>query len=157
MAEKENSTREGSASKRLYCRRYAGQPVAVCDGVVQFDQLGLVVGVVGDATGNPVSPPRPISEEQKRVLEEVGGLVELSAEEVRHLPLQIENERRRREFVDRVTQCIHAARRRLRRWPSIREVQAKLVEFGFPAGRKEKIGEQLQVLKNEQEKGNNKR
>ena len=157
MEEEQNGPREGAGSKRLCCRRYAGRQLAVCDGVVRMDQWGLVVGVVKDARGKPISPPRPISEEQKRVLEEVGGLVELSAEEVRQLPLQIENERRRHEFVDRVTQCIHIVRRRLRRWPSIREVQATLVERGFPAGRKERISEQLQVLKNEQEKRNSKR
>ena len=157
MAEEQNGTREDAASKRLYCAGYAGMEVMVRQGWVRFDKRGFVVGMIKTAGGGIVDPPQPISKQQKRKLEELAGLVELSAEEVRHLPLQIENERRRRESVERIAECIHTARRRLERWPSIREVQATLVECGFAAGRKEKISEQLQLLKNERRRRNSRR
>lgn len=147
----ESFTTTPAHSSTLYCRKYAGRTTIIHDGVIGFDDMGRVIGVVEDAEGNLFDPPRPISAGQRKVLEEVGGLVELSPKEARELPLHLENQRRHDVFVERVTEAIEIARRELRRWPSIRETQKVLVQMGHPAGRKEKICEQIWRLRNQED------
>ncbi len=136
---------------RLYCPLMAGRELGVCDGLIRFGKEGFVIGVVERPRGKPVHPPASISAEQRQILEQLYGLTELSSDEARRVPLRNENQRRREAFEARVRRAIEAACQRHGRWPSIREVQAVLVQFGFPAGRKEKIGGYLRSLKRSQE------
>lgn len=124
--------------RRLFCPALSGKETWVGDGLVKLDALGFVVGVIKDTKGL-VEPPRALADDQVEALSRVRGLIELSAAEARRVPLEIENRRRHEEFIGRVAEAVHAARRTHRRWPTVREVQAQLERAGHPKGRKEKI------------------
>jgi len=125
----------------------AGRETVVGDGLVAFDDLGFVIGVVKDGRGDPIEPPRALSDHQIRVFEQVKGLAELSPTESRRVPLDTENRSRRGAFLDRVTAAAASARRRNRRWPSVRQTQPVLQAMGHPRGRKEKIAAVIEELK----------
>lgn len=141
----------GRGGTRLYCPYYAGREVTVRDGLVAFTDSGLVIGVIERPPGNPLPEPEPLSESQREVLDELRAIVEVTAGEARLVPLRQENRRRREAFVERVREAISMARGRHRRWPTVRETQQALRDGGQPAGRKEKIAEQIRLMKNEEQ------
>lgn len=140
------SRRDRGERRRLYCPRLAGRTTVVGDGLVAADKQGFVIGVIERPHGSPLRQPEPLTDEQIQLLEEVCGMVQLSPDQARQLPLHQENQRRRQQFEDRVKQAAAVAHSRLGYWPSIRQVQTVLVQLGYPAGRKEKIGAVLRIL-----------